>query len=111
MLIQYVCNLQNDMASFPSRQTFINVTWRTSQLIDSYIDNLWLYALSIDKKRNELKMERYIYRSVYFLSEGTERIYIILVLATNNTCVDLIMVRDGPVRLKPKPNLLRPIHT
>jgi len=56
-------------------------------------------------------MERYIYRSVYFLSEGTERIYIILVLATNNTCVDLIMVRDGPVRLKPKPNLLRPIHT
>ena len=50
-------------------------------------------------------MERYIYRHARFVSEGTERISIILVLAANKTCVDLIMAREGPVRLKLRPNL------
>jgi len=49
-------------------------------------------------------MERYIYRSAYFLSDGTERISIILVLATNRPCVDLIMVRDGPVSFSNEDN-------
>ena len=51
-------------------------------------------------------MERCIYRSAYFLSEGTELISVILVLATNKPCVDLIMVRDGLACLKSKQNLL-----
>lgn len=51
-------------------------------------------------------MEPYIDRSAYFLSEGTERISIILVIPNNKPFVDLIMVRDGAVCLKPKPNLL-----
>jgi len=49
-------------------------------------------------------MERYIYRSAYFLSDGTERISITLVLATNRPCVDLIMVRDGPVSFSNEDN-------
>jgi hypothetical protein len=93
------------MASFPLRQIFINATWRTSQLTDSCIVNLRIYAFSIHIK-NELKMERYIYRSAYFLPEGTERISIISVLATNRPFVDLLMVRNGSVCLNTKPNLL-----
>ena len=50
-------------------------------------------------------MERCLNWSAYFLSEGAERISSILVQATNKPCVDLMLVRDGPVCLKPTPNL------
>jgi len=49
-------------------------------------------------------MERYNYRPTYFLSDGNERISIILVLATNRPCVDLIMVNDGPVSFSNEAN-------